>query len=217
MGATPKPQRAWITTDETPGDLICYRAFLPKNYLAEFLGALFLLTREYNWETVGTTPAADVAQAFNQAYLLTLKGGNCMPPGSTMIWFSDTIPDGWLLCDGASYSVDDYPDLFALIGYQFGGSGSNFNVPDMVGMFPFGNDATLNDTGGAKTHTLQTSEIPSHNHTVHSHNSLLITIGSGAPVFALSAGQTTVTGSTGGGNAHNNMPPFRNVNFVIKT
>ena len=35
-----------------------------------------------------------------------------------------------LLEDGASYAVADFPDLFAAIGYDYGGSGANFNVPD---------------------------------------------------------------------------------------
>ena len=42
---------------------------------------------------------------------------------------------GWLLCDGSSYSTTDYPDLFAVIQYTYGGSGDNFNVPNYQGMF----------------------------------------------------------------------------------
>lgn len=216
MVATRSPSQAWLTGD-APGDLICYRAFYPAGYQPQFLGALFLLTQEYNWEEIGDATPEEVSDAFKLAYNQTLKGGGCMPPGAMVMWLTDTMPDGWLLCDGSSYAVEDYPDLFAEIGYDFGGSGDNFNVPDMTGLFPFGNDATLNDTGGAKTHTLATSEIPSHVHSVHSHQSLLITIGQGAPVFALAAGQSTATGATGGGGSHNNMPPFRNVNFIIRT
>jgi len=43
--------------------------------------------------------------------------------------------EGWLLCDGTSYSVSDYPNLFNIIGYIFGGSGDNFNVPNCSGKF----------------------------------------------------------------------------------
>lgn len=46
-----------------------------------------------------------------------------------------TEKEGWLLCDGASYSTTDYPDLFAVIGYTFGGSENNFNVPNYKGKF----------------------------------------------------------------------------------
>ena len=46
-----------------------------------------------------------------------------------------TEKEGWLLCDGSSYSTTDYPDLFAVIQYTYGGSGDNFNVPNYQGMF----------------------------------------------------------------------------------
>lgn len=46
-----------------------------------------------------------------------------------------TEKEGWLLCDGTSYSTTDYPDLFAVIGYTFGGSENNFNVPNCSGKF----------------------------------------------------------------------------------
>ena len=46
-----------------------------------------------------------------------------------------TSKTGWLLCDGTSYSVSDYPNLFNVIGYIFGGSGDNFNVPNYKGKF----------------------------------------------------------------------------------
>ena len=43
--------------------------------------------------------------------------------------------EGWLLCDGTSYSTTDYPNLFAVIGYTFGGSENNFRVPNYKGKF----------------------------------------------------------------------------------
>ena len=46
-----------------------------------------------------------------------------------------TEKEGWLLCDGTSYSTTDYPDLFTVIGYTFGGSNSQFNVPNCSGKF----------------------------------------------------------------------------------
>ena len=46
-----------------------------------------------------------------------------------------TEKEGWLLCDGTSYSTTDYPDLFTVIGYTFGGSNSQFNVPNCSDKF----------------------------------------------------------------------------------
>lgn len=43
--------------------------------------------------------------------------------------------EGWLLCDGSSYSTRDYPELFAAIGHVHGGNESHFNVPDLIGRF----------------------------------------------------------------------------------
>ena len=52
----------------------------------------------------------------------------------------NTIPTGWLICDGASVSPDVYPDLFAAIGYSWGQDGDNFRLPDYRGIFPRGAD-----------------------------------------------------------------------------
>lgn len=41
---------------------------------------------------------------------------------------------GFLLCDGSSIATTAQPDLFAVIGYDYGGSGGNFSVPDMTGV-----------------------------------------------------------------------------------
>lgn len=43
--------------------------------------------------------------------------------------------DGWLLCDGSEYLIDEYPDLFRAIGYSYGtpSSTDKFKVPDFWG------------------------------------------------------------------------------------
>ena len=40
------------------------------------------------------------------------------------------VPPHWLLCDGSEYDCSAYPNLFNVIGYMYGGSGSKFKVPD---------------------------------------------------------------------------------------
>lgn len=37
---------------------------------------------------------------------------------------------GYIECDGRTLSKLDYPDLFDIIGYQYGGSGNNFKIPN---------------------------------------------------------------------------------------
>jgi microcystin-dependent protein len=57
------------------------------------------------------------------------------------------IPEGWLLCDGASYdgSSPDYKQLYDVIGTAWGTSGgTQFNVPDLRGQFVRGVDENAN-------------------------------------------------------------------------
>lgn len=60
----------------------------------------------------------------------------------------------------------------------------------------------VDETGGAKTHTLSTAEMPAHTHTY----SISGAAGSGSSGGDVGSGGTT--GSTGGGGAHNNLQPY---------
>jgi len=58
-----------------------------------------------------------------------------MPIGAIMEWPLETAPDGFKHCNAQSLAVSSYPILFSVIGYYFGGSGANFNLPDSQGAF----------------------------------------------------------------------------------
>lgn len=71
------------------------------------------------------------------------------PVGTIKMLINNTItPAGFLLCNGASYSVADYPNLYASIGNTYGGNSTNFNVPNMQSAFPIGGN-NLNSLGCA--------------------------------------------------------------------
>jgi microcystin-dependent protein len=55
--------------------------------------------------------------------------------GDVIFYAASTPPTGYLKANGASLSTATYPNLFAAIGYTFGGGGSSFNVPDLRARF----------------------------------------------------------------------------------
>lgn len=73
-----------------------------------------------------------------------------------------------------------------------------------------GDTYTAGSTGGEAQHTLTVNEIPSHSHAVPSLNKWLSPDGSGEDMnySVVSKINTQASGSTGGGQAHNNMPPY---------
>lgn len=64
------------------------------------------------------------------------------PLGTVLSFAGQTAPNGYLLCDGKSYAVADYPDLYAVIGNTYGGDSTNFNVPNLVDKFIQGSTAS---------------------------------------------------------------------------
>ena len=187
--------------------------------------------------------------------------------GTIQQWAGDgsLLPNGWLLCNGANVSRTTYPELFALLGTTFGaGDGSTFGLPDLRGRAPIGvgtgtyaapvTARALGAVGGLQSVTLNTTQIPSHNHSIeHNHGTVSTAgagehthgipsvggTGAGTNTFALGllaisgVGYNTLaagnhahgvtipnftgnSGLQGGGGAHENMPPFIALNFIIR-
>lgn len=70
--------------------------------------------------------------------------------GEIRIWTTNTLPTGWLFCDGSTVSrTVTYDDLFAVIGTTYGaGDGSTtYALPDLRGRAPFGKDDMNNSVG----------------------------------------------------------------------
>jgi microcystin-dependent protein len=74
--------------------------------------------------------------------------GNALPPGAMIDYSGPGIPPRWHPCDGSWLSRAEEPRLFAVIGYFFGGDGSdNFAVPDIRGRVSAGIGATTDEEG----------------------------------------------------------------------
>lgn len=97
------------------------------------------------------------------------------PIGTVLQYAGSSAPTGYFLCNGASVSKALYGGLWSVIGYTYGGSSDTFYLPNLKGRVAVGLDAsqvefdTLGETGGAKTHTLTTAEMPVHTHIQDQH------------------------------------------------
>jgi microcystin-dependent protein len=126
--------------------------------------------RAFTGEVAGITPTADASLA-TKGYADGLVVG-LLPAGIVSPFAGASPPSGWLLCNGQSIATSSYGVLFAAIGYVYGGSGANFNVPDMRQRFPLGKadsgtGSSLGDAGGDIDHTHSGA---SHTHTMGTHN-----------------------------------------------
>lgn len=101
---------------------------------------------------------------------------NLVPTGSLNPFAGSTAPTGWLLCDGASLLMADYPALFGVISTTYGSvDATHFNIPDMRGNVPVGVKSTqtsnpdisaLAKAAGTYTKTLNNNDLPNHTHTL---------------------------------------------------
>lgn len=159
-----------------------------------------------------------------------------VPPGTITMFAGTTAPNGWLMCDGQSYSISTYRDLYNAIGTTYGGYGQSFQVPDLRGRFPVGKDtgtfSTLGGKGGEEKHTLTVAEMPNHRHSGNDRawhdkqkrngrqNYAPLNQDRGSWMANAAndglTNQDTESGATGGGQAHNNLPPYLSLNFIIK-
>ena len=86
-----------------------------------------------------------------------------LPIGAYLSYPSQkTIPAGFLIADGRSLKKAEYTELFDVLGYVYGGSGENFNLPN------FADGKFMRGIGGnaAGLGVVQQDEIKSHTHGV---------------------------------------------------
>ena len=104
---------------------------------------------------------------------------------------------GWAICNGKNST----PNIGGRVIVSYGGAFT-----------------TLNATGGEKEHTLTEAEMPSHSHGLPTQSGGALDIqsltSSGNADEGLS--ETNRTANTGGGQPHNNMPPYIVLVYIMK-
>lgn len=141
---------------------------------------------------------SDIENIISQAVSATLLAGH--PVGSIEVNVSGDNPGTYLGGTWESFGTGK-----TLVGID--ASQTEFN--------------TIEKTGGEKTHTLTTNEIPSHKHTgISWYGATALTIDKGNSGILLtgqwgggSSNSYFETGNTGGGQAHNNLQPYITVYF----
>ena len=157
--------------------------------------------------------------------------------GEIRLFGFDFAPRGWLPCSGQILRVEDYQQLFALLGARFGGDGrSTFGIPDFRGTVPIHqgqkpghNMYNIGMSGGYEEVLLTPAQVPTHVHPLMGNSG---TATSAEPLGRTMAnsGRTniyvdatpdtemhgeSVGPNIGGGNPHYNMQPFLTINFCI--
>jgi len=138
------------------------------------------------------------------------EAGNGVPQGAIMMWSGaiNQIPAGWALCNGTN-GTPDLRDRF------IAGAGNTYAV---------------GATGGEATHVLTIAEMPSHTHiqSPHHHqvgwdsqsktngNSDIKPLSGSTNGYNDSTDTTATNQNTGGGAAHNNLPPYYALAFIMK-
>lgn len=185
----------------------------------------------------------------------TVDAITSVPTAAVMPYCGDSAPTGFLLCNGQEVSESTYSTLFGVIGTAFNTGGETsgfFRVPDLGGRviagressatnltsgFFGGDSTTIGETGGSESHTLTTSQIPTHAHLlfrdgqdnnseVTSPNQYVANRSSSYPddrdytmAKASGNGEANVGASSdvGSGLAHPIVQPTIIMNFIIKT
>lgn len=95
--------------------------------------------------------------------------------GEIRLFAGDTVPEGWLSCDGRRLSVEEHDTLYSLLGNWFGGDGiHDFALPDLRGRVPVHDGKgpkgmpplRVGTRLGSETVALTSDQMPEHRHSL---------------------------------------------------
>lgn len=121
--------------------------------------------------------------------------------GELMLFGGTYCPRDWANADGQLLAISQYQSLFALYGTTYGGDGrTSFALPDLRGRSPINlgqgpglANYTQGQRGGAESVSVQTANMPSHNHIVNGTNAIGNLPGPGSDFLAKAdTGQTNI-------------------------
>ncbi|MBU0595155.1 tail fiber protein [Candidatus Bipolaricaulota bacterium] len=149
-------------------------------------------------------------------------------------------PEGWANADGQLMQIQENPTLYSLYGTLYGGDGrTTFGLPDLRGRVPIhcGHgtgllDYHMGDAGGHATVVLQANQAPVHTHpaTVNAKAGGATQVSPEGNFWAeegrtnlysaekdvvMNEGAVQVQQNTGGGQPHENMPPYLTIRFCV--
>ncbi|HTQ10810.1 MAG TPA: tail fiber protein [Fimbriimonadaceae bacterium] len=140
-------------------------------------------------------------------------------------------PVGWAFCDGSVMAISQNEALFALIGTTYGGDGvQTFALPDLRGRVPVGqgNSFVIGQPFGAENVTLNTNQLPAHNHLYGASTNPATTTDPTSGYPAKTVRQIYISGGfvnvqmnpnivtqSGGSQPHPNIQPYTCISFII--
>ena len=133
-----------------------------------------------------------------------VQGNSIFVQGMIIMWNSTvaSIPTGFVLCDGSNGT----PDLRGRF---------------VVGHHPTNNDYDIDDTGGSESVTLTVAQMPSHKHDTTFDNKKYFPGGGSTSISFGGAGgypaDTFSMSNEGGGQSHENRPPYYALCYIMKT